>query len=502
MADIKFQKAIKQLNPHRVMAFAALVTFAAIVARALLTFDPYFDTVAYHLPFAARLADLCTVDCYRMGDYLEAAYAGFPKLLHVLQGWLWKITGSPQYADVLNVLALLLFCWFLRRVFRVPATWAFCALLAVPLLQIHLTSTYVDVPVNIAIATAILGIFVLLRDPARFSIRMLILILVCLAFASNSKPQMIAAAVPVFALLAVVLLWFFHRGRRIETGAAQLYLILLAGGTLIGANALLNTIAHGNPLYPVELQVGPFLFEGPMRAMKIGEDSLAPMWLEMPSALRWLASVLEIGAFEFREVPWTYDQGYCATALSWKHCAHEAGMGFRMGGYFVPYVLSLLLLGAWALRGRTDRRALSGIFLFATLLAAFLPRSHELRYYMFWMIALVASVLIAVFERDEPNNRMRAVCAAVILTALVSVVALTHGRYLDPSAPDLREVMALKDITKQVEAIPAKAVVCVDAGRQPFTSLYAPVHHPPREYGILDGPIGDCTYTVTAPKEE
>ena len=54
-----------------------------------------------------------------MGDYLEAAYDGFPKLFHILQGLVWRLTGLPQAVDVLNVGALVLFCLFLRGWFRV-----------------------------------------------------------------------------------------------------------------------------------------------------------------------------------------------------------------------------------------------------------------------------------------------------------------------------------------------------------------------------------------------
>jgi hypothetical protein len=494
---------------HRLLQICAATLFLMLAARALLTFDPYFDTVAYHLPFAARLAGICPIDCYRMGDYLEAAYAGFPKLMHLLQGWVWKLSGSPQYADVLNLIALVLFALFLRRAFRVPAAWTFCALIAVPLIQIHTTSSYVDLPVNLAIAAAILGIYALFSHTTSFNRRPLLLVVLCLAFAANSKPQMIGVAVPLFGAFAAAALFFFHRKRNLvalgatrRSAGLQLYAILSAGTVLIAGNVIANVIAHGNPVYPIELQLGALTLEGPIRAMEIGEDSLAPLWLSVPSPLRWIASVFEIGAYDFRELPWTYDQGYCATALSWKHCAHEVGIGFRMGGYFVPYVLGLLALGAWALRGRDHRRAILSVFVAVTLLAAFLPRSHELRYYMFWMIVLIAFVLIAVFDRDAPAGRQRNVLAVLVLIALGSVIALTHGHYLNPAAPNLEEVMELRGAPAQVATFPEGATVCVDAGRQPFTSLYARVLHAPRNYGVLDGPIGTCTFSVPAPPEE
>ena len=71
---------------HRLMVATACVLSALLGARALLTIDPYFDTFAYHLPFAARVIGLCPSSCYRMGDLLETRFAAFPKMFEVLQG--------------------------------------------------------------------------------------------------------------------------------------------------------------------------------------------------------------------------------------------------------------------------------------------------------------------------------------------------------------------------------------------------------------------------------
>lgn len=129
---------------HRLITGSAGLLLVLLIWRAVLTVDPYFDSFAYHLPFAARLAGLCPETCYRMGDYLQAVHDGFPKLFHGLQGLVWRTTGVVQAVDVLNVGALVLFGLILHRSFRVPAAWTFCALVAVPLIQIHATSTYID----------------------------------------------------------------------------------------------------------------------------------------------------------------------------------------------------------------------------------------------------------------------------------------------------------------------------------------------------------------------
>lgn len=498
---------------HRLVTGIAASLLVVLVLRAALTVDPYFDTVAYHLPFAARLAGLCPENCYRMDEYLESAYAGFPKLMHVLQGWVWKLSGHAQLVDLLNVGALALFCVFLRRFFQVPLAWTFCALLAVPLIQIHATSTYIDLPVNLAVATAILVLVALLRTPASFGWRPLVLVIACLAFAANSKPQMIGVALPLLALLGLIALILLVRGRRVGPFDAArridrfgLLAVLVAGGVLIAAKFIDNALTQGNPFYPIQVEIFGFVLEGPIAAMQIGEDSLATIWLSVPSPLRWLASVLEIGAYAFRQLPWTFDQGYCVDVMAWKDCGRAVGPSFRMGGYFVPYVLALIAFLFWALAARVarDRRILIAVFIGTTVLAACLPRSHELRYYMFWVIVLIGLCLIAVFDRADqpPRPQGSGLFAGIVLLAFLSVLCVTQGRYVNPLGFDLADVMEARGISQQVAAIPQGAVVCVDPGWQPFTALFAPVYHPGRAYSVLDGPIGACTVSVPPPPEE
>ena len=497
---------------HRVMTGTACLLGVLLLLRAVLTADPYFDSFAYHLPFAARLAGLCPETCYRMGDYLEAAYEGFPKLFHRLQGFIWKITGFAQAVDVLNVGALLMFCLFLRRWFRVPIAWAFCALLAVPLIQIHATSTYVDLPVNLAAAAAILALMVLVRAPETFDWPKLILLIGCLAFAANSKPQMIGVAVPLIALFgvfAIVSLWSGDRVGPFRPGRIGSWIglacLLLLAGASVGAKLLDNAIAHGNPFYPVRLAMLGMVLDGPMDTLETTEGSLAEAWRTFPPPLRWLISVLEIGAYGYREVPWTFDQGYCETSLTWTDCWRPITGSFHMGGYFVPYVLSLVVFLGWQLASKAVRnpRTVMATFLGSTLLAAFLPRSHELRYYMFWVIVLVALCLILVFdERDgraPAEAKARGLLGAVVVVALTSVLLMTHARYVTPSGANLDSLVAAVGAGERLAAIPDGTVVCVDSGWQPFTFLFASVFHPGRTYTILDGYIGPCGAVVPPP---
>jgi hypothetical protein len=245
------------------------------------------------------------------------------------------------------------------------------------------------------------------------------------------------------------------------------------------------------------------VLNGPIDVFETAHDSLAATWESLPSPLRWLASVLEVNAYGYREVPWTYDQGYCATALAWQDCWRPVTASFRMGGYFVPFVLGLLAFFGWWLAAHPgrDRRIVGAALIGTTILAALLPRSHELRYYMFWMIVLVALCLVAVFNQAERPSRgaASAVLGTIILIALASVLSMTQGRYVAPMALSVDALAKRSAIGEKVAAIPDGAAVCVDPGWQPFTFLFAPVFHPGRSYAVLDGTIGACDRVMPPP---
>ena len=481
-----------------------------LTLRAILTIDPYYDTFAYHLPFAGRLAGLCDERCFRMHDYGEAIYAGFPRLFHRLQALMWRLSGSPQALDLLTIAALALFAVFLRQSFGVPAGWTLLALLAVPLIQIHATSSYIDLPLNLAAAAVILNLVILVHAPDRFGIIRLLASLACLAVMANSKPQMqiVAGAlgIALFAACAVLML----RGRRVgpfaprqAIGWSGMIAVFGLAGALVAASALANTVEFANPFYPIAV---PALgLAGPVHAFAPGWDSLATVWQAVPAPLRWLASVLEVEAYAYRQVPWTFDQAYCVSAASWRECWRLPGISFRMGGYFVPYVLFLIAFFLWQCRACTPatRRSLTWTMALITLLAAVLPHAHELRYYSFWMIVLASLCLIVVFDARAraPGNDDRGAHARLLgagcALALVSVALLTAGRYLTPTGPSLAALIDALGIERRIATVADGAVLCVAEDSQPFAYLFSPTFHPGRSHAVRIG-VGSpaCTAVV------
>ena len=120
------------------------MSFVFIVLRATRTVDPYWDTLAYHWPYAARVAGLCDRDCYSMTVGMEGRFDGFPLLLHAAQGWLWRLTGTPGLGDLINIAMLLALGGYLRYRFEVPLAWSWLAFLAIPEVQVQLTYLHLE----------------------------------------------------------------------------------------------------------------------------------------------------------------------------------------------------------------------------------------------------------------------------------------------------------------------------------------------------------------------
>ncbi len=245
----------------------ALTTFVLIANRAVRTADPYWDTLAYHWPFAARIAGLCDVNCFLMPPSFEYRYEGFPKLWHAIQGLLWRVTGTPTLGDLLSIAMVVVLCLYLNRRFRVPLAWSWLALLAIPEVQIQLTSSYVDLPLNAGVALALMVLLHILVNPAADQRSDLALAVAGLALAANGKPQLVVVSLFVWTIIVLVVSETpssVHLNRRSST---LLALSLIGGATLL-PHFLLNLYTFGNPFYPIAFGIGRFRFPGPEAMMQ------------------------------------------------------------------------------------------------------------------------------------------------------------------------------------------------------------------------------------------
>ncbi len=445
----------------------AAVLLASLVVAAWHDASKAWDVWYYHLPFAARIAGIMDAPAYTFSHANQARFDGYPLLGEAIQGALWRITGRPECATFFSLAALPAFAWFLKRAFAVPPHLTLIASLAIPLVQIHATGCYVDLTANTCAAMlALLGYRQVVRREAP-SLRVLVASGALAATTANMKfqlvPVVIGAAIVLVATALRADAVCAQRGR--ATRRTRL-VVILALAPFVFATPLKNVVRHGNPVWPVEIHALG-------RSLPHVEKAYAssPAWLEhAPGPARFAASVLELGLRPIASHErWSIDQ--------W---TPPSDPGYRMGGFFGGYVaVNLAALAYAALRRRSREAVVAASFVAgATGLTSVLPQSHELRYYLWWMLLLVALNLV-VWSREA-----RLCVAAVTTLAFIVVSWSTGGTYLYASGDSFADLMAAKVDRAALERIAPGERVCV--AREPWTFLYAPRFHPGKGYSVQE----------------
>ncbi len=309
------------------------------------------------------------------------------------------------------------------------AVAAGAAWLTLPAVFLQLPTNYTDVA-SAALALAAIAFVLTARDRSR-----ILLAAVAIGLFLGSKPQ----APPAAALLLVVLTVLGWRaGHRAAAVAAWPIALLL------GAHSYLaNVVRHGNPVWPVRVEIGPLTLPGPQ-----------PM-----------SGLLNSGA----AAPRTHGNVVSRVAESWSTIQPPLPVfDMRIGGLGLLFLIALPFAVFTAVRGRSVALAVCAV---ATLVT---PEPAVARYVLAFAgltLALAAPVL-----RRAGTLGQRIVLGVLTVIAASNLVIAFPG--LTGEGPPLRDYPGMS---------PAERLRAVGASGPPLDYLDAQARLQPGQVTVVDG---------------
>ena len=484
-----FKPLRKQPLEIILISIATIVTIS-IFLKAVIDIDPNYDTWWYHLPFAARIWGIVPVDQFTPELVLQNRFAGFPLLAHGLQGFLWLITGRVQAANLVGFFSLIIYFVFLKTYFQVPLYLSAISLLAIPAVITHVTTCFVDLPGNIGMSVLVMMTYLLFKEKELPSQGDAIVMFLGAATAANIKPQLQPLTFLVCCVIGMRLLWlYFKQSSTAKPKLWKIVPIALIASLLIFATPIKNIALHGNPFYPIKIQVAGIV---------LNHEEVPKTYQEGNRPQKWLDSVLEITTPTW----WTTDQWNGGDD---KYM--DRGGGF-FGGYVIFNVLLSIGLSIQELiqnrhlppaGGSSDARTALATVIVMSIVPANFPQSHELRYFMFWMITLV-SLNLYLLSRSQTNwqrwqwlqPKYMGLIYLVFLTIVLSKSGSFYGKPVFNSLEQRISLGVKPELLSQIKPEEKICLIIIEpelANREevPFESeqnafLYSSYFHPELNY--------------------
>jgi hypothetical protein len=447
-----------QKNQHRVLEIIlsaiALIVATSIFLKAFIDIDTNYDVGWYHLPFAARIWGIVPAESFSSEDIVEYRYAGFPLLTHFFQGLLWKLSGRVQAANLVGYLSLIIYFLTLRSFFQVPLYLSTIAIFAIPAVLTHSSTSFVDLPGNVGAAVLMMMIYRFFSQSQLPSKPELLFAFLGAAMAANTKPQLQPLIFILFWVAGIRLVWlYFKYTASAQRRLWQTVLLTAIASMLIFATPIKNVALYSNPFYPIKIQVAGIVLNHKLTPETYSEGNRPQKWLQ---------SILEINTPK-----WSTDQ--------WN--GGNEKYQDRAGGFFGAYVVfNLLLLVGLTIREQllnrksTDHKSRHATTALATILLVSLipanfPQSHELRYFMFWMITLVSLNLSVVSGLQNQGRGWLQVkyLGLVYLLFMAIVWVKIDNSYLKPVFRSLEQYLKNNIKTELVEQMIPNQRTCLIA---------------------------------------
>ncbi len=366
-------------------------------------FSPWaWDALGYHLPIvndAIATHTLRTVPTHiaYVNAYPRAVETFFVAVRSLLSHDTWIDFAQAPF----GLLACVATAAFARRSGALPARAAACGvgLLAVPLVMLQLATNYVDVAVAAFLASSVY--FATNPELSAADLGAWALATGLLLGCKPSSPPVVIGLACVVALRVV-------RDRGVRTGGLQALAACVGVLALGGETYIANIAAHGNPIWPIALDLGPLHL--------LGEDRAGPLFVQgLPAELArapWLRRVLTSLFVEPDE--YIYDM--------------------RLGGLGPLSAWGLLPLAALA-AARNPWRAWPAVLLGACALAS--PAAHWMRFALALPCALLALSSVALL-----SSRGRIVGdVALAVLAAIGIARALPGLYAGGGGVDGREAL-------------------------------------------------------------
>ena len=452
------QSKPRRLGIETIFYLIVIPLIASIFLKTILDVDNNYDPGWYHLPFAGRIWGILPKSMF-IGDekWFEPRFDGFPLLAHFLQGFFWKTTGRIQSTNLVGFLSIIGYFWFLRAYFKVPVYLSAIALFSIPLVLTNASTSFVDLFGNVGTSILVMMTYSFYKNNQVPQTKELLIAWLGAVIAANTKTQLQPLVLVILMFTGSRLCWLYWQQKSTAVPLwkplIKIVSLALLVTTIIFASPVKNTVLYGNPLYPIKIEI----------AGRVLNHKLSPEAFDTGNRQQnWLKSVLEINT----PVLWTPDQ--------WSSNVERN----RRGGFFGAYVVfNLLLLWGFFLRELIQNKSLpksdrsrSAKFALLTAIAMSLvplnfPQSHELRYFMYWMICLVSLNLHLV---SLPKNKhllgkwlQPKYLGLVYAVFLTIVVVRTNAFFIKPSFITLDKYVSLGVKSEFIEQVKPNEQVCL-----------------------------------------
>ena len=380
--------------------------------------DTSWDSLAYHLPFASRLAGIFPKSEYLFYKHLEPLYEGQPKLGEFLQGIFWRLTGMVSAANLVCFFCILLLTVVTAKRLKISFWVVSLFFLSIPLVIIHSVTSYTDLPANSFLAIAFVNLLAS-YEQKNFDNKSLFLVLLPLDIAANIKFQSLEIAVPLWGFTIALFLFMnrelFIKGDRSSKTRYLLSFLLVNAISffILGGNYMVNMARFNNPFYPLSVRIGSLSFVGPFGGA-IAVDGPLSISRGDPNS-QSERSLYKTYLFSITELKlWTNNIGRLWSVDMGSVWKDRSSPGYKSGGFFG---VNLVLWGSFLLISffQTKKREYLFWSIFVVcnfLFVGFLPAALLLRYWLF--LPLDLAILTLWVTKKNPIE-LRAVFNLVLL---------------------------------------------------------------------------------------